>query len=190
MDKILKAAKILKNGGTVIYPGDTYYALGANIYDDHALEKVAKAKGLKPGEKPFPVVVENFAQVADIAHLDADHRDIMQKLWPGPILFLLPKKTSVSSYLSGPSNLIGVIKFQNDVPQELVQRLGFPITATSANPTGGKDVVRPNQIIIDHDLLLKSVCPYGERELTILDLFNNRIVQFGIWGNLVEKFLF
>ncbi len=188
MNEILSAVKILKEGGVIAYPGDTCYALGANIYDDEAIMKVIKAKGLTVGERPFPVAVSGLSQVEDIAHLDADHRDIIKELWPNPILFLLPKKSSVSSLLSGPSNLIGVIQFQNDIPNKLIQRFGFPITATSANPSGQKDISSPNDVEVDNDMLLKGICLYSGKEWTVVDLFNGQILQDGTLASKVEKF--
>jgi len=190
MDKILEAVKTLKEGGVVAYPSDTYYALGANIFDDQAIAKIIKAKGLDIKAQPLPIAVDNMLQLEDIVQLGSDHRSIIERVWPGPVLFLLPKRASVSSLLSGPSNLIGVIQFQNDTVSRLIQKCGFPITATSANPTGKKDVTHPDGVDVAHDVLLKGVCPYGGRELTVVDLFNNRIVQSGIWGDRLERLIF
>ncbi len=190
MDKILEAVKSLKEGGVVAYPSDTYYALGANIYDDQAIAKIIKAKGLDTKTQPLPIAVDNMFQLEDIVQLGADHRAVIERVWPGPVLFLLPKRASVSSLLSGPSNLIGVIQFQNDTVNRLIQKCGFPITAASANPTGKKNVIHPDKVEVDHDILLKGVCRYGGNDLTIVDLFNNRIVQLGIWGDRLEKLIF
>ncbi len=190
MSEISKAVKILKKGGVVAYPSDTYYALGANIYNDQAIARVMKAKGLNAGVQPLPVAVASILQVEDIVQLGSDHREIIEKIWPGPVMFLLPKRGSVSSLLSGPSNLIGVVQFQNSFAEALIQKAGFPITAASANLVNQDEVFSASEVRVENDLLVKGVCPYGSRELTIVDLFNGRIIQEGIWGEKIEKFLY
>jgi L-threonylcarbamoyladenylate synthase len=190
MEKTLEAVKVLKKGGVVAYPGDTYYALGANIYDDQAIAKVIQKKGLSAGMRPIPIAVASISQLEDIAQLGSDHRAVIEKLWPGPFLFLLPKRSSVSSLLSGPSNLIGAIYFHNNMVSRLIERAGFPITATSANLTGAKEAHHPDRIEVEYDFLLKGVCPFGGMELTVVDLFNRQIVQPGIWADRAEKLLF
>lgn len=192
MEQILKAAKALKSGGIVVYPSDTYYALGANIYDDQAISQVAAAKGILAGSRPLPVAVSSILQIEDIVQLGSDYRAVLEEIWPGPVMFLLPKRDSVSSLLSGPSSLIGVIQFQNSAAQKLIQRAGFPITATSANISGQGDATRPDKINLKRspELILKGVCPYTDQDLTIVDLFNNRIIQEGIWTDKVERLLY
>ena len=192
MDQIISAAKILKRGGIVIYPGDTYHALGASIYDDQAIKQVAAAKGFSAGSKPLPVAVSNLSQVEDIVHLGSDYRAVLEEIWPGPVMFLLPKGASTSPLLSGPSNLIGIIQFQNSTARNLIQRAGFPVTATSANISGQSDTFRPNEIQLKKpaEATLKGVCLYAGQDLTIVDLFNGRIVQDGAWSERVERLIY
>lgn len=192
MDQIISAAKILKRGGIITYPGDTYYALGANIYDDQAIRQVTQAKGISAGSRPLPVAVSDLSQIEDIVHLGSDYRAVLEEIWPGPVMFLLPKGASVPSLLSGPSNLIGVIQFQNSTARKIIQRAGFPITATSANVTGQGDTTRPDEVKIkkSSDMTLKGVCPYAGQDLTIVDLFNGRIIQDGAWAERVERLIY
>lgn len=190
MEDILSAVKILKKGGVVAYPGDTCYMLGANIYNDRAIARVMQARGLAAGEAPLPVAVDSLSQAEDIVQLGSDHREIIENIWPGPILFYLPKKASVSSMLSGPSNLIGLVQFKNATARRLIYRAGFPITAVPANPLNRSEVTNPKLVVADNDLALKDVCAYSGKEMTVVDLFNGRIVEEGVWGERIEKILF
>ncbi len=134
-ERIKIAIDVLKKGGVVVYPTDTIYGLGANIFDMEAVRKVYSIKK-RPFTKPLSVCVSNIVDIRKIAYVDRDTEKIVEKILPGPFTIILKKKKHVPSELTAGLEKIGIRIPDNRICMELSRE--FPITTTSANVSGGK----------------------------------------------------
>lgn len=131
--KIEGAIRVLENDGMVVYPTDTIYGLGANIFSEHAIKKVYSLKN-RDYSKPLSVCVSEIEDIDKIAHLEGI--DEIKKLLPGPFTIILNKKENISPTLTAGGEKIGIRIPNNRISRELTRK--FPITATSANLSGGE----------------------------------------------------
>lgn len=132
---INEAGLVLAEGGLVAFPTETVYGLGANALDEHAVEKIFKAKG-RPQDNPLIVHVADF----NIEHLVTEvpylARQIMKKYWPGPITLIFNKSDLIPSTTSAGLNTIGIRMPSNLIARKLIEAAGTPIAAPSANISG------------------------------------------------------
>lgn len=143
-EKIKHAINILENEGTVVYPTDTIYGLGANIHSENAIKKIYSLKK-RSFDKPISVCVSDISEIKKIAYLDKIGEEIVKKILPGPFTIILRKKESISSLLTAGKDKIGIRIPDNLVCRELSR--GFPITATSANLSGKSVPESVNEVI-------------------------------------------
>lgn len=156
-----KAATIIKNGGLVVFPTETVYGLGANVFNEEALKKIFLAKG-RPSDNPIIVHVCNKEQLKDLAkNISENQKKLMDAFWPGPLTIIFDKKESISNVVSGGLPTIAVRMPSNKIAYELIKLAGVPIAAPSANVSGkpsgttGKDIYNDLsgkiEMIIDSD---------------------------------------
>jgi L-threonylcarbamoyladenylate synthase len=175
---ILKEVKyILENNGLVVYPTDTLYALGANALSKEAINKVFKAKG-RDFNKPISIALKNLEEAKKYFVFNEIAEKIAKKFLPGPLTIILP------SYVL-PKELSPTQKFsfripENDIALKILESIDFPLTATSANISGGENPINAKiaikQIGKYVDLILDcGECKYGKPS-TVIDLSNGKIV--------------
>ncbi len=133
--QIGEAARVLADGGVVAYPTDTVYGLGADIFNPEAIDRVFEIKG-RPADTPLPVLLSGVEQLAAVVDSppNAAH-ELASRFWPGGLTLVM--RTS----LSLPAALLREGRVAVRVPDDpmcrrLIERLGRPITGTSANKTG------------------------------------------------------
>ena len=138
MDKsdISKAISALKNGHLIVYPTDTLYGLGADIFNNNAVKKVFELKK-RPLDDPLSVAVSNINQLEKIALLDEKSKKLIEKFLPGKLTIILKKKDIVSDLITAGLDRVAVRIPDNKIALELISNFG-PITATSANIHGLK----------------------------------------------------
>lgn len=141
---IQKARRIIQQGGIIIYPTDTLYGLGADIFNQKAVRKVFDLKG-RSFNKPISVTVSNLKQVKQLAYLNRKQEKFIKTILPGPFTILLKKKKRASRVLTAGQNKIGIRIPDSEICQKLSQ--GLPITATSANISGTKPVYNLRELI-------------------------------------------
>ena len=174
INKIEFAAKVLREGGTVAFPTETVYGLGANALDGIAVSKIFEAKG-RPSDNPLIV---HIAEIEDVGRLAASVSEsdveLMKKFWPGPISFVLPKSELIPVEVSAGLDTVGLRMPKHSLALQLIKAAGVPIAAPSANTSG-----RPSPTDVEHvieDLIGKidviidgGNCSVG-LESTVLDL--------------------
>ena len=143
-EKIELAIRVLKEGGTVVYPTDTVYGLGANIYDEKAIQMVFILKK-RPFNKPVSICVYNIDDIEKIAYLNEYQEKIVRKIFPGPFTVILKRKTNLSPLLTAGGEKIGIRIPDSKVCRELTRL--FPITTTSANLSGGELPVSVDEVL-------------------------------------------
>lgn len=168
---IFEAVKVLANGGIVLYPTDTVYGLGANIFDNRAVRKVFEIKN-RSFVKPLSILVSDVSSIELVAKLSRSQRQCVYSRLPGPYTFILKKRKVVPRYVTSGSSHVGV-----RVPDcELARRLAgiFPITTTSANLSDDEVLSTPNEILEQLDCEVDMVIDVGELNSTkpssIIDL--------------------
>ncbi len=126
----------LKSGGLVLYPTETYYALGCLANDDVAVAKIYTVKDRQKSH-PLPMVAASREQVAQLCSLDAVP-DRLFGFWPGPLTLLLPRKPSsdLARQLANDEGLVAIRVSSHPLVNRLCATAHFPLTASSANISG------------------------------------------------------
>jgi len=125
-------ASCLKNGGVIIYPTDTVYALGCDIHSTKALEKICKLKGIKLDKANFSFVCSDLSHLSEYTRSIPNHVfRIMKRALPGPYTFILEANNEVPKLLKQNRKTIGIRVPNNPICKAIVQTLGNPIISTS-----------------------------------------------------------
>ena len=168
---ISEAIDVLANGGVVIYPTDTVYGLGANIFDNRAVRNVFKIKQ-RSLLKPLSILVSNTDAIELVARISAYQKDTLDKYLPGPYTFILNKTPVVPRVVTGGLTHVGVRVPENKIACNLASI--FPITTTSANLSNEKVLSTPedilNQLDCDVDLVIDVGPLESKKASTIIDL--------------------
>jgi L-threonylcarbamoyladenylate synthase len=135
-NKLSEAIEALQNGRIVVYPTDTLYAFGADIYNEGAVRKVFEIKK-RPFDIPLPVAVSNFTGVERIAFVTDNARKLAKHFLPGSLTLILDKKSTIPDIVTSRMNKIAIRIPNNTVALKLLSKFG-PLTATSANVHGIK----------------------------------------------------
>lgn len=137
-NNIQKARKILQQGRIIIYPTDTLYGLGADIFNTRAVKKIFSFKK-RNFNKPISVMVSSLGEIKQLAHINKKQEQLIRAILPGPFTILLKRKNKINKILTGGTNKIGIRIPDSEICQKLSK--GLPITTTSANISGIKPVI-------------------------------------------------
>ena len=149
--ELSKAIEALRSGDIVIYPTDTLYALGVDVYNENAVRKVFEVKK-RPLDNPLPVAVSDILNIEKIAFVNDIARKLAEYFLPGPLAMVLNKKSIIPDVVTGGLDNVAVRIPDNDVALELLSQYG-PLTVTSANVHGKEvpDVVRDIMVQFNSD---------------------------------------
>ena len=130
--QILRACEVVRKGGIIVFPTDSVYALGCDIFTHKAVERIARLKGIRPEKADFSFIFSDLSQVSDYARL-FDNRifKLMKSHLPGPFTFILHARNNVPKIFQSSKKTLGVRIPNNKIPLELVRNLGNPIMTTS-----------------------------------------------------------
>jgi L-threonylcarbamoyladenylate synthase len=171
---VAEAARILANGGLVVFPTETVYGIGANAFDEEAVRRVYKAKG-RPSDNPMIV---HIARASDLGQLTPMLSPRIVKLadnfWPGPLTMVLPRKPSVPSVVTGGLDTVAVRLPDEPAATELIRLADVPVAAPSANLSGSPSPTTAKHVIADLDgkvdvILAGNDCRVGI-ESTVVDM--------------------
>ncbi|MGH8012895.1 MAG: L-threonylcarbamoyladenylate synthase, partial [Candidatus Binataceae bacterium] len=133
---IAHALDALRAGEVVVYPTETVYAIGVDALSSAALERLFALKG-REASKAVALITDSAASAFSLAsEVPASARVLAAAFWPGPLTLVLPARAGLPDALVGPEGGVGVRVSPNQVAIQLAARLGRPLTATSANPSG------------------------------------------------------
>ena len=128
---ISKVVKILRSGGLIIYPSDTVYALGCDITNNRALERVALIKKVKLAKANFSFVCKDLSNLSDhVKQIDTSTFKLLKRALPGPYTFILPGNNNLPSVFKKKKE-VGIRVPDNAIVQAIVHELGNPIVSTS-----------------------------------------------------------
>lgn len=130
--QIDKVIDCLKSGGTIIYPTDTVYGLGCDIYQSKAVDKIAMIKGIKKEKANFSFICNNLSQLSDFSRpIDNSVFKLMKSVLPGPYTFILNANNNVPKIFQSKKKTIGIRVPDNSITNEIVSGLGNPLMSTS-----------------------------------------------------------
>ena len=135
---IKNAVKVLKRGGVVAYPTETAYGLAADSFNSWAIKKIFKIKG-RPESKPLPLIAASRSMVKKFFYLNKKEAMLAARYWPGALTLLLKPKKRFPKTLTSKAEKAAVRVSSSNVATALSKGLNRPITATSANVSGGSE---------------------------------------------------
>jgi L-threonylcarbamoyladenylate synthase len=132
-EAIREAARILRDGGLVVFPTETVYGLGANALDPAAVRKIYALKG-RPATSPLIVHVASIEQARHLAaEWLPEAEGLARKYWPGPLTLVVPKNPSIPDEVTAGLTTVGLRMPRHPVALALLRESQFPIAAPSAN---------------------------------------------------------
>jgi L-threonylcarbamoyladenylate synthase len=189
------AGRVLRQGGVIVYPTETFYGLGGNPMDKAVVHRIFQLKGREMG-KPIPLIASDREAVfSAVTHWPPLADRLADAFWPGPLTLVLPAHPQLPVLLSANTKTIAVRVSSNPIAAALASALGGLITATSANPAGEPPSSDPffidPALLLQTDGLLDAGTLPGELPSTIVDLtaISPRLVRAGriSWGQIKQK---
>jgi len=169
---INKAVSVLKEGGVIIYPTDTVYGIGCDIFNKEALERIFSIKN-DSSSKLFSFVCSDLKDISKYARVSDYAYRTMKHLLPGPYTFILPAAKLVPKKLWSKRKTVGIRIPNNNITMKLVEELGNPIISTSTTSRKGEVIYDPFEIKnifnTQVDLMLSMGSLMGEPS-TVVDL--------------------
>ena len=182
---IQRAAEILRSGGTVAFPTETVYGLGANALDPAAVAAIFTAKQ-RPSWDPLIVHISDPEMLGRVVELTGELRDRATRLtdafWPGPLTLLLPRSPTVPDAVTAGRRRVGVRMPDHQVAMDLIRRTGIPVAAPSANRFGHTSPTTAGHVLRDLDGRVDAVLDGGPTsvgiESTVLDVCESPMVIY------------
>jgi L-threonylcarbamoyladenylate synthase len=187
MDVIERAVAVLQRDGLVVYPTDTVYGLGADALSEEAVLRVYEAKG-RPLGHPISVAVCDREMLYCIAQVSVDAETLIDRFLPGPMTLVLPAKSLLPPLLMAGTGHIGVRIPDHEIALSLIRAFDSPITATSANQSGGRDPQSEDEVDVPYDLLIHAGALSGVPS-TVVDVENRKILRSGPRAQEIQAFL-
>jgi L-threonylcarbamoyladenylate synthase len=172
---IKDAAKIIRSNGTVVFPTETVYGLGANALSTEAAKAIFAAKG-RPTDNPLIVHINSVDMLLYVIGepLSDKAKKLMDVFWPGPLTLIFKKSSSIPLEVTAGLDTVGVRMPDNAIALELIKQSGLPIAAPSANISGKPSPTKGEHVIADLDGRVDAIlCGSSSRiglESTVLDL--------------------
>jgi L-threonylcarbamoyladenylate synthase len=170
---IAQVASIWRGGGTVAFPTETVYGLGAHALDPDAIKAIFEAKQ-RPAWDPLIVHVADRGMLRSVvAEIPAAAEQLMEEFWPGPLTLLLPRTERVPDAVTAGRPLVGVRMPAHPVAHALIDAAGLPIAAPSANSFGRISPTTAAHVLEDLDGRIDAVVDSGPTlhgvESTVVD---------------------
>jgi len=131
---IQRVAEIVRNGGIIVFPTDTIYGLGCDIFNAKAVEKLCKIKGLNPEKNVLSVICHDLSQVSEFAKIDNSTFKLLRDNLPGAFTFILNGNSKLPRMFKN-KKTIGIRIPDNNIICELIKELGNPMMTTSIRTT-------------------------------------------------------
>ena len=158
--KIKKVVECLKDGGVIIYPTDTVYGLGCDIFNKKAMERLCRIKGLNIKKHNLSFVCYDLSHIATFTkHLETSIYKLMKKTLPGPYTFILKANNTIPKLFKNKKKEIGIRIPDNNIPRNIVKELGNPIATTS---------VKDKDILIEYTTDPKLINDYYAEKVDIV----------------------
>ena len=144
---IAEASAILRIGGVVAYPTETFYGLGADGRNEEAVAKIFLIKG-RNFKNPISVIIGDANDVRGLVEEIPEFAlHLMQRFWPGALTIIFKASPDISPLLTAGTGKIGIRLSSDPVATALAKNLGRPVTATSANLSGKHESASADEVI-------------------------------------------
>jgi tRNA threonylcarbamoyl adenosine modification protein (Sua5/YciO/YrdC/YwlC family) len=131
-NKIQQIVKVLRNGGVIIYPTDTVYGMGCDIFNSKAIDRIKRIKQLKGNKINMSFICYDLSNISEYTQsLPTPVFKLMKKTLPGPFTFILNSSNKVPKILNTSKKTVGIRVPDNNIPRDIVNELGSPIITTS-----------------------------------------------------------
>lgn len=174
MDEVVD---VLNDGGIVIYPTDTLYAIGCNALNNSAIERICKIKGINPQRTNLSIVCSDISQASQYARIDNSTYQLLRENLPGAFTFILPAASTLPKAFKG-RKTVGVRVPDNVIAREITKRLGNPILTTSIEwDDDPEDGCNPQAIAMKYEDVVDIVIDGGYGELmpsTVVDCVDSK----------------
>ncbi len=141
-----EASTILRAGGVVAFPTETYYGLAVDPFQPEALDRLFVLKR-RPGAMPILVLVAGRDQLPLLVDaVPPQYESLMRHFWPGPLTLIFPALASLPPQLTGGTGTVGIRHSSRQEANRLLHAFGGPITATSANLSGEPAAVTAKEV--------------------------------------------
>ena len=143
-----KASELIKSGGTLAFPTETVYGLGADATNKLAVAKIFQAKG-RPSFNPLIIHCFSIEQIQTFAKWSSEAQTVADKFWPGPLTMVLPllPNNQISSLALAGLQTVAVRMPDHSVAQSILQLANTPIAAPSANPSGAVSATKAEHVL-------------------------------------------
>lgn len=175
-----EAALCLKNGGTVVFPTETVYGLGADAFNPDAIKRIYQAKG-RPSDNPLIIHISKISDLDKLAFsVSNEAKLLIDAFWPGPLTLVLKKRPEVLAKVTGGLETVAVRFPSNPIAGELIEKSGVFVAAPSANlsgspsPTVCEDVISDLNGRVDY-IIDGTGCEIG-LESTVVDVSGDEVV--------------
>ena len=143
---VARAAELVRQGQVIALPTDTFYGLAANPFNSLAVERVFSIKS-RPKSQPLLLLVDSLEMAAALsANLPPRFYQLAKRFWPGPLTIVVEASPKLPSLVTAHTGRIALRFPAAPIPVALIRASGCPLTATSANLTGGKECTSARQV--------------------------------------------
>ncbi len=175
---LAKAAEAVRRGGLVGFPTETFYALGADALNPEAVIKVFRAKG-RAATDPIALVIADRADLTALVQtVPPDAERLIARYWPGPLTLVFRASPRIPEALTAGTGAIGIRVPAHPVARALLAQARRPLTATSANRSGGPSPTGGGEVLAalreDLDCLLDTGPTPGGLPSTVVDVTGER----------------
>jgi tRNA threonylcarbamoyl adenosine modification protein (Sua5/YciO/YrdC/YwlC family) len=130
--QVQKAVEVLLRDGVIIYPTDTIYAMGCNIFSPKAIDRISRIKGINTKTANYSVLCHDMSQLSDYSRpISNDVYKLMRRTLPGPFTFILNASSNVPKIFHNKKKTVGIRIPANNIVSEIIKELGNPIVSTS-----------------------------------------------------------
>jgi L-threonylcarbamoyladenylate synthase len=168
IDETFLAGKLLRDGKLVAFPTETVYGLGARADSDNSIKRIFDVKG-RPSFNPLIVHVPSIRMAKDIAIFDKQTLKLINKLWPGPITFVVPLKNdhNISKFVTAGLDSVAIRFPKSTIAQQILLSAGVPIAAPSANLSGRISPTSASEVFEDLGGKINAILDGGPCEVGV-----------------------
>jgi L-threonylcarbamoyladenylate synthase len=180
-----RCAEVIKAGGVIAYPTDTFYGLGADPRNPRAVSNVFEIKG-RVADQPILLLLHDRSEVDEwTSEITPTAERLMARFWPGPLTLVFTARPDIVPALTGGTGTIGLRVPGNDLTRALLGQTGRALTGTSANRSGASSPRTLDEVMRDLgdriDLVLDGGVLAADRPSTVVDVTAEppRIIRMG-----------
>ena len=178
-EKLKDSARILKHGGIVVFPTETVYGIGANIWDETAVKRLYEVKQ-RPFDKPISLLVSSIDMINEVAKdITELEYALMKEFFPGPFTIILKKKDIVPNIVTANLDTVGIRLPANEIALRLIKYAEIPIATTSSNISGKPSVTNLGDVMSEFEGKVDCFINGGPSEIgvasTIVQVIDSKV---------------